>query len=254
MVAPLRDDDEWPQPEVESLLSSGQGGLRDGEGVGERVRGAAVETQRISASGTAGSGTYPLLPPSPSQCSEVMVVEEYDVVDAPIYSLPPSMRFHSLKGREVDRAEREGMSEVVKRRARERIRDGAGDRDERPADDRSPPPGTHPSLHLHSSPLSSLCSRGSVVHHTAYRSGLDSLSLLSPFLSFLLSHHRIHLYPSNWFYFLFCSIFFSPTCSCSCSSSRHWEELLGDRFLRAMAGAVPEGYGKEEREGDDAYL
>ena len=46
---------------------------------------------------------------------------------------------------------------------------------------------------------------------------------------------------------------FTLICFLSNSISSHWEELLGDRFMRAMQGNVPEGYGREEMEGDDTY-
>ena len=35
--------------------------------------------------------------------------------------------------------------------------------------------------------------------------------------------------------------------------SRSWEELLGDRYLRSMGGNVPEGFGRDEVQTDDAY-
>ena len=44
----------------------------------------------------------------------------------------------------------------------------------------------------------------------------------------------------------------SPLLSSSLLSA-HWEELLGDRYMRSMQGNVPEGYGREEMEGDDMY-
>ena len=182
MVAPLGDDDESP---VAVPLSVGHGGLKESEGGREREKGAAVEAEQNSAPGTSGSATHPLPPPPPplSQCSAMIPVEEYDVVDAPVYSVSLGYPPLPSKGIESDRARSKDEYGVVSRRERDRKGDRVGDRDSRPADGSSstlmpsdPSPDTPTHLHLHSSPLSSLCSTGSVLHHTAYRCLTHALS------------------------------------------------------------------------------